>query len=382
MASPVPVSSTVKYLSSSSGEPDLLRPTLICYRGMKFRKLTKGSRRQQQHGPGRHPYKESEEEEEEECFDEVQELANGDFETTMSLPSVFFKYIIGKEGKTRMTIEKDTGCKLRIPHHGQDGPVVIRGPNRRPLLAARKRIDVIVWSNRMKEAATHFICIPLNASQFVAGLEDFHSQVWRVCSHCEGMDEVLFQIPAKTHLTLVMLRLFSKEEEERAVYEIRESLRTLQDKFGSLQFSVKLAGIESMNDDPSAVDVLYAKVFDSSGKVQQFVDALASDLPLRAPDLFEARRGRQEIKLHATVMNSKYRERLHEEVGREQSAERRRWRKRESFDARKIFSHFKKFEFGEHTISELHLSKRGEYGVDGFYKCVAEFDLSRLSATP
>ena len=346
---------------------------------MQFRKLTKGSHRYQheQQGRGRPLYKDEveEEEEEEEGFDEVQELASGDFEATMDLPSVFFKYIIGKEGKTRATIERDTGCRLRIPRREEDGPIVIRGPSRRQLLAAKKRIEVIIWSNRPKEAATHFISIPLNVPQLMSGLEEFRSQVWRECSRSEGMNKILFQIPGKMHLTLVMLRLFSSEEEERAVSEIREKLAALKDEFGSLQFPVKLCGVESMNDDPSAVDVLYAKIIDSSGRLQQFVDRLASDLPLKAPDLFEARKGREGVKLHATVMNSKFRERLQGEADRVQFADRRRWRKRESFNAQRIFSLFKEFEFGEHTITQLHLSRRGEYGDDGFYKCIAEFDL-------
>ena len=36
---------------------------------------------------------------------------------------------------------------------------------------------------------------------------------------------------------------------------------------------------------------------------------------------------------------------------------------------------FGEFEFGEVPLEVMHISKRGEYGPDGFYKCVENFDL-------
>ena len=36
---------------------------------------------------------------------------------------------------------------------------------------------------------------------------------------------------------------------------------------------------------------------------------------------------------------------------------------------------FGEFEFGELPLEVLHISKRGEYDTDGFYKCIESFDL-------
>lgn len=40
-----------------------------------------------------------------------------------SIPSVLFKYIIGREGKTKASIEKDTRCRVRIPAKGKEGEI-------------------------------------------------------------------------------------------------------------------------------------------------------------------------------------------------------------------------------------------------------------------
>ena len=44
----------------------------------------------------------------------------------------------------------------------------------------------------------------------------------------------------------------------------------------TLEFEIK--GLEIMNDDPSDVDVLYAKIVDQTGKLQKIVDAIGKSL--------------------------------------------------------------------------------------------------------
>ncbi len=53
----------------------------------------------------------------------LEQTAGGGYVVRLSIPSVFFKYIIGREAKTKTSIERDTGCRLRIPPRGREGDI-------------------------------------------------------------------------------------------------------------------------------------------------------------------------------------------------------------------------------------------------------------------
>lgn len=53
----------------------------------------------------------------------VEHTRRGGLLLRMDIPEVFYKYIIGRQGKTKATIEKDTGCHIRIPPRGKTGDV-------------------------------------------------------------------------------------------------------------------------------------------------------------------------------------------------------------------------------------------------------------------
>ena len=53
----------------------------------------------------------------------IQKLPNGSYRLKRPIPPVFFKYIIGKEGRTKKGIERDTECYVWIPSKGKEGDV-------------------------------------------------------------------------------------------------------------------------------------------------------------------------------------------------------------------------------------------------------------------
>lgn len=53
----------------------------------------------------------------------IQKLPNGGYRLKLPIPPVFFKYIIGKEGRTKKGIERDTECHLWLPSKGKEGDV-------------------------------------------------------------------------------------------------------------------------------------------------------------------------------------------------------------------------------------------------------------------
>lgn len=62
---------------------------------------------------------------------------------------------------------------------------VIEGETVSRLSDAKRRLDIIVWSNRLKEPISHFISIPLNHPIITERLNEFRSQVLASCSKVE-----------------------------------------------------------------------------------------------------------------------------------------------------------------------------------------------------
>ena len=58
----------------------------------------------------------------------------------------------------------------------------IEGPSERCVAEAKRRLEMITWSNRLRERITHFISIPLNLPALKEKLAAFHKEVMAKCS--------------------------------------------------------------------------------------------------------------------------------------------------------------------------------------------------------
>ena len=45
------------------------------------------------------------------------------FRLAIDIPSVFYKYIIGRQGATKHSIEKDTNTRIKVPPRGVEGEI-------------------------------------------------------------------------------------------------------------------------------------------------------------------------------------------------------------------------------------------------------------------
>ena len=139
----------ISYQYPTGGAEEVLRPTLVVSGGRSYRKLTdvEFGRPPGRERSGRVRDCSSEQiqssdglEEEErktvyrdDVYDEgedieteiagVEKLSSGKYRLKLPVPSVFFKYIIGKEGRTKKGIERDTECHLWLPSKGIEGDV-------------------------------------------------------------------------------------------------------------------------------------------------------------------------------------------------------------------------------------------------------------------
>lgn len=159
-------SAVINYHHYSGGVEEILRPTLIISGGRSYRKLTdvQFGRRPGDRDRGRHKRRPREEETDlereedratprqshsekvwsgenheketaytDDVYDEgedveseltgVEKMRSGNYKLKLPVPSVFFKYIIGKEGRTKKGIERDTECHLLIPSKGREGDI-------------------------------------------------------------------------------------------------------------------------------------------------------------------------------------------------------------------------------------------------------------------
>lgn len=127
-------------------------------------------------------------------------------------------------------------------------------------------------------------------------------------------------------------------------------------------FTVNVSGLEIMNDDPSAVRVLYAGV--TGEQFEAFANKCLTRFTESALGINDF--DRDYVKLHMTVMNNRYRERA-----LPQSSAR-------NFDAREILKRYGNFYFGSAQCSELLLCAIGSsQEVTDFYKITGSLKIAQ-----
>merc|ERR1712166_21214 len=305
----------------------------------------------------------------EQCdFDE----ASGEHRATVELPGQFIGHLIGKGGSKLKQMQQETGATIVAPNKANSKPgrlatVQICGPAAAGVLSAKTRIQLLAEECRDRADFTHFINVPLADGSTKAQLVAFSQQVAATCGDSQGFDPSLCVQPNRLHLTLVMLKLMTEAEVKAAVAALRgcqASVNELLMASGGL--TVSLTGLEYMNDDPAQVDVLYIKVGRAGATVKAICDTIAAAM-LAAGVLSQPQMDQQRlsnIKLHATLMNSKYR--ANSGAGG-----------RETFDATRILELFGEFDFGTVTVphvllSEVHRTKPMKADEKYHYPTVAQ----------
>lgn len=284
------------------------------------------------------------------------------FKHSFHVAKPFFPFIIGSKNAVRKRIEIETKTNIQVPK--QDGDIVIIGSDRRGILSARHRIDLLIEVSRKKLNKTHFLSIPLHTDEIMANFISFKRNViQKFGGVARGVDELLFQSPQKLHLTLVMLTLLDEEERNQAVKTLMDCKRHIIDPFikkhGTITITVK--GLEYMNDDPKNVKILYAVVKTENDLLQTLVDNIA--------DYF-AKTGlssetRTSVKLHVTLMNTHYRDEIIQTYEKTEK----------TFDATQLLEEFKDTYFGTVDLKDIHLSQRKTATATDYYQATAKIKL-------
>ncbi|KAL6094895.1 ascc1 [Pungitius sinensis] len=357
---------------------DVLRPALININGRLYRRnITK-----EEH------YEEEEEEEEDVSYmgpPEIEDLAEDEtcdaifieqtdkgYRCAFDVPSVLYKYIIGKKGETRKRLEFDTKTSISIPKPGVEGQIVVTGSHKAAVSSAVTRLEVLVEGFRKKQPFTHFLSFPLNNSQIQEGFLSFKDEVLQQCSKDHGVEGSIFQNPAKLHLTIGTLALLNDTEVKKACEHLQECQNFIREITEGNPLTLDVTGIEYMNDDPAMVDVLYAKVNvkDKSDKLQVIADRLVEHFVSAGLMVREWDR----VKLHATVMNTLFRK--DSTVEDTDGPRRQTTSEREAFDARNILKKFGAYRFGEVKLNSVLLSQRYSTDCSGYYTSAGSTNFS------
>ena len=228
---------------------------------------------------------------------------------------------------------------------------------------------------------THFVCVPLcfgdDGERLVATVRAFHRDVLSsaYAADCDIEPSIAHE-PGHAHLTLCMLKLYSDEARARAIGAMDAMGVALKDAGvvgGGEPIELEVKGLDAMNSDFSAVDVLFLKVREvGPGRERGAMSAVCDAAVAAFTDagLLSRMDANKPVKLHATVMNTRLRNRGGRNGGGDNS-------RRRSFDARRVMASHGDLDCGSVVVKTVHLSKRGEYDVDagGFYRRVAEVRL-------
>lgn len=144
------------------------------------------------------------------------------------------------------------------------------------------------------------------------------------------------------------------------------------------------------DENPSTVRVLFGRI--ESEPLQQVADGITeyfiADGLTAIENIFQFKcvrqtlndfrfagatkreRGRTSVKLHMTLINTRFDKEKDEKDGNG-NAMPRRHRKPKTFDATTILEKYADYEFGSQEVTEILLSSMAESDSDGFYKTIA-----------
>lgn len=309
----------------------------------------------------------------EEEFYEIETTDNGKFQLKVHVPQAFHSQVIGAKGNTRRRLEQETGTQILVPKIGsKDTNIIIKGVAKKDLLSAKNRLDLIMIAGRSKHQFTHFLSVSFVTDEIKSNFARFKEQILND-SEIHGLDVSLFQKAEKLHLTIVMLVLLDNQDRAIAAEYLQDCKEMIIEPVLKNQpLNVKLVGLDYMNDDPSCVDVLYAKV--QSDELQEIANGVAE---------YFANRGfiqlkQDNVKLHVTLINSRFCDNddaIEKDEAQAQDLRDGNRQQRKTFDASKILKKHKDFYFGSMTINEIHLSQRYSKASNGYYEATGVLKL-------
>lgn len=295
----------------------------------------------------------------------------------LPLSAVFHKFVIGAGGKMKQRLEMDSGARIVVPKREDvEDAIWLRGRQKQQIYSAKAQIELLCEREESKLEYTHFLSVPLaQDAKLRQQVDKFREDV--VLQRLPGIDASIFMPSRRMHFTLCMLKLHSHaqvEEMKEALHDFSARLASTADYKKTLSASMK--GLHIMTDDPSNVGVVFTT--DRSHALQNRMNStadlifgilqarsLVSAQSLMSQRLLSSDGNHAEVKLHATLMNTKY----SKVSGRGET------REANNFDASNLMERFGQVDFGTVRMEELQLSCLDEMGDDGYYRSLCAVPL-------
>lgn len=335
-------------------------------------------------GPTYQDYFEEEEEEEERELDREMVYENDEWVLRLPIPAVFHKFIVGSRARNKQKLEMESGARIMVPHREEQQDCIwLRARQKQQIYSCKAQIELLCEKEEAKLEYTHFLSVPLAYdARFRQRVDEFRENV--VLEHFDGIDASIFMPSRRMHFTICMLKLHSHaqvDEMKEALGDIAAQIAANAD-FGR-PLAAAMKGLHIMGDDPSDVGVVFTT--DRSTGLQNRMNSLsdtifellrarglATQQNLVAQRLLSSDGAHAEVKLHATLMNTKY-----SRSGRREDGYRPPGGERETFDASVLMERFGQVDFGEVILQELQFSCLDEMGDDGYYRSLLSVPLCR-----
>ncbi|KJE97875.1 hypothetical protein CAOG_07954 [Capsaspora owczarzaki ATCC 30864] len=289
----------------------------------------------------------------------------------------------------------------------QSKATVITAPSESMLELAHDRL---VQEVRSVAAYSHFVSIPLHDVSIVTAIRGMAERILRDPEYSrDNIEASTIVPPTQMHLSVGMLTLLNDAEERRAAQILERACQAaLADAQLAPAFSasseripvITLRGMRGMTNDPRAMNVLYAVpefqlgAQDGSsplGLGASLLQLLASRIVAEfvASGLMEAKFA-SDLKLHATLINTKYRGRnvnpvfadlvaattvAQPEPVRNNGKQRQHskgYAERIPIDASRVMENFADSSFGSAVMRSIHLSKMQHDPATQYYAKAAE----------
>lgn len=240
--------------------------------------------------------------------------------------------------------------------------IEVHGNSIQTVGCAMKELHTVIAEIRSQSKPLQFISIPTISDEIKTNFLEFKDKV--VQKQYKGVEESIFQKAEKLHLTITVLSLFNSSEIEEVTQCLQKYKKDVFDNMlnGRNHLSIILEGLDSMQTDLKKCHVLYAKAKftdeDENCDLQAIVNSINNFFYIKG----FCKEQRVDVKLHATLMNTKY---------RKVEGRKKFYQKRLPFNAVDIMKDYKDHYFGKCNFNAIDLSLMSSVDDNGYYKSLA-----------